>query len=111
MTMAMTMTMTTIMIMKYSPEARLELTRQVQDGAGRRSQKIVQPLLERSGFIMMTIVMMIMTLMVILNTKTARLMMMTVEMKVLPALADCPAVSLDLCIYTTNKYPNVKHLS
>ena len=28
-------------------------------------------------------------------------------------LADCPAVSLDLCIYatTTNKYPNVKQLS
>ena len=25
--------------------------------------------------------------------------------------ADCPAVSLDLCIYTTNKYPNVKQLS
>ena len=49
---------------------------------------------------MMTIVMMMMTLMVILITKTARLMMMTVEMKVPPALADCPAVSLDLCIYT-----------
>ena len=26
-------------------------------------------------------------------------------------VADCPAVSLDLCIYTTNKYPNVKQLS
>ena len=25
-------------------------------------------------------------------------------------LPDCPAVSLDLCIYT-NKYPNVKQLS
>ena len=84
--MAMTMTMTTIMIMKYSPEARLEPTRQVQDDEDRRSQKIVQPwLLRRSGFIMMTIVMMMMTLMVILITKTARLMMMTVEMKVPPA--------------------------
>ena len=87
MAMTMTMTMTTIMIMKYSPEARLELTRQVQDDEDRRSQKIGQPWLGwRSGFIMMTIVMMIKTLMVILITnKTARLMMMTVEMKVPPA--------------------------
>ena len=87
MTMAMTMTMTMIMIMimKYSPEARREPTRQVQDGADRRSQKIVQPLLlRRLGFIMMTIVMMMMTLMMILITKTARLMM-TVEVKVPPA--------------------------
>ena len=49
----------------------------------------------------------------IMNRKVTRMTAVILNIKIFEGIiiTDCPAVSLDLYIYTTNKYPNVKQLS